>query len=152
MPEAAEEDQIDEERWMQLEESRHKASLRQKAKGRRQSKESSKINIIEGGLMLGFAIFMDLLDYFLVGLIPILGDILDIIAGAIIWLWVKVRGLDRVKPLLVSLSPGIATLVELFPVVGDIPPSFTIDVLFIIVLNTSWGKRLVKLAGIFLPV
>jgi hypothetical protein len=140
--ETPEENHIEEERLMRLEQSRRPARLMGQAQAKRE--QAPQINIIEGGLVLGFVILMDLADYFVVGLIPILGDILDLITGAIIFLWVKTRGLDRGKPLFFSWSPGIATLIEFIPFLGDLVPTFTFNVLVIIALNTSWGKRLAR--------
>jgi len=146
----------EENRLMELETQRHQAQTgndTQEEKPRKEKpREGTHINIIEGGFVLGFAIVMDLADYFIIGFIPILGDILDLVAGASIWLWVKIRGLDRSRSIFISWSPWIATGIELIPLIGDLPPSYTINVLVVIILNSKWGQAFSKLLKVLSPV
>lgn len=99
---------------------------------------------IGGFLMLGVAIVADLLDWAIVGSIPILGDIIDVFMGLTLWFWVKTKGLDTGKPWWVSWGPGIATGVEVIPFIGDIPPSYAIYVIIILVMNTEQGRKIMK--------
>jgi len=138
-----EERQLDEARLMELEESR--AQERARAEAPAAKPVLPRINFIEAGLVIGFAATVDLLDYFVIGAIPVAGDALDLAAGGAIWLWVVLKGLSHNRSPLVSWSPWIATGVEIIPIIGDLPPSFTIDVLLILALNTEAGRNLVKI-------
>jgi len=95
-------------------------------------------------MILGFAIFMDIIDWLGIGSIPLLGDIFDLFAGAVTYFWVKIRGLDKKKPWFISWMSGGATLIELIPG-GDLLPSYTLAVILIMIFNTSWGRRGAKI-------
>ena len=101
--------------------------------------EKPTVNIVEGTLMLIFALMADVLDWLIIGSIPILGDIFDVIVWGIIYLWVKIRGFDQLSS---RLNLG-ALFVELVPF-GDVIPSFTIAVLGIILLNSALGRMMMR--------
>ncbi len=103
-----------------------------------------RINMVSGSLILGLALSADLADYLIVGAIPIAGDVIDIGAGAVIWFWVVTKGLNRGRSPLLSWIPWMASGIELIPLIGDIPPSFTISVLIIMALNTEAGRKLAR--------
>ncbi|MDP3784564.1 MAG: hypothetical protein Q8R12_00580 [bacterium] len=100
----------------------------------------TKINMVEAALILGFAIVMDLIDWLGFGSIPLVGDVFDLGTGAVLYFWVKIRGLDQKKPWFLSWISGGATLVELIPG-GDLLPSYTLAVIFIIIMNTAMAQR-----------
>jgi len=135
-------DEITEERKIRLEMSRLKAGARRFAAGVAAAK--TEINLVEGTMILGFAIFMDIIDWLGIGSIPLLGDIFDLFAGAVTYFWVKIRGLDKKKPWFISWMSGGATLIELIPG-GDLLPSYTLAVILIMIFNTSWGRRGAKI-------
>ena len=87
----------------------------------------------ELGLMLGLAVFNDALDYFVVGSIPVVGDLLDGFTWGTIALWVTTRGLERPD---YSLLMGA---IEMIPL-GDLLPTFTLQVLWIVSYNNKKAK------------
>ncbi|HBT81756.1 hypothetical protein A2757_00330 [Candidatus Giovannonibacteria bacterium RIFCSPHIGHO2_01_FULL_48_47] len=134
-------EQMEAERSMKLQESRLRARISRSAKA--QVAAGVKIGLAAAFLMLGFAGMLDLVDWLGVGSIPLIGDILDIFGGLVIYFWVKIKGLDQKKPWYISWLAGGGTLVELIPG-GDILPSYILTVLVIIIVNTSWGQRWAK--------
>lgn len=134
----------EEERLIQLQSRRRQSQLARAAQKISQAaaRTGQRINPIIGGLIFGFAVLVDILDYLVIGSIPVVGDVVDLMAGGTIWLWVKI---SIGTPWYISWSPGIAALIEFIPFLGDLPPSFTMDVLFIWVMSTSWGQRMAKL-------
>jgi hypothetical protein len=104
----------------------------------------TKINPVEMSIVLGFAILVDVADILVIGSIPVAGDVLDVLAGASIWLWVLIRGLNKNRGVLFSWGPWIATGVELIPFVGDIPPSYAISVMAILIANSQSGRKILK--------
>lgn len=102
---------------------------------------SSKAFLIVAGLLILFIAFAsDLLDYFIIGSIPILGDIIDVAVWFVIWAWVWLGGLSR--PPFIMFSG----LIELIPF-GDFIPTFTLLVLFLIFYNLA-GKKIVEKVSI----
>ena len=90
------------------------------------------------GFVEGIPVFMaagitDLIDYFIVGSIPIVGDILDIGIWAVIAMWVWLRAIQRPPA---ALLGGV---IELIPF-GDLLPTWMIMVLAIIIYNNSRRK------------
>jgi len=83
-------------------------------------------------MALFIAIILDLVDWGIVGLIPVLGDALDIIGIAILFPFIGVYSLLGV--------------VELIPILGDLSPSFTVAV---ILSRTGILKKIMK--GVELP-
>lgn len=95
------------------------------------------IGFMEGGLMLFAAGLSDLIDYLVVGSIPVVGDILDIGIWSSIAMWVWSRGIKRP---LAALFFGV---IELIPF-GDLLPTFIGMVLGIIIYNNSRRKLGIK--------
>ncbi|OGZ31750.1 MAG: hypothetical protein A3H02_01645 [Candidatus Niyogibacteria bacterium RIFCSPLOWO2_12_FULL_41_13] len=100
------------------------------------------IVVVTGLMMLFFAAANDVLDIFVIGQIPILGDILDFIMWGVIWLWVILAGLSRPPAFVFQMFAGI--IAELIPVIEFIP-SFIAMVLVIILYNLFGKKVLEKL-------
>lgn len=100
------------------------------------------IIIVSGLMMLLFAAANDVLDIFVIGQIPILGDILDFIMWAAIWLWVFFSGLSRPPAFVFEMFAGI--IVEIIPVIETIP-AFTLLVLSIILYNL-FAKKVIEKA------
>lgn len=134
--------EMQEQRKMRLEMARLKTRVSKFAKSAEAA--GTKINLVEGVLVLGFAILMDIIDWLGLGSIPLIGDIFDLFTGAVIYFWVKIRGLDQKKPWFISWMSGGATLIELIPG-GDLLPSYTLAVILIMIFNTSWGRRWAKI-------
>jgi len=78
-------------------------------------------------IALFIAVLLDLADWGIVGLIPILGDVFDIIGIAILFPFIGVYSLLGV--------------VEFIPILGDLTPSFTIAV---ILSRTNILKKMMK--------
>ena len=135
---------VQEEQKMRLEASRFNA-IKNKALVMPKIKSGSgaKIGITAASAMLIFAGLVDLIDWLVVGSIPLVGDVLDIFTGLIIYFWVKMSGLDNAQPWYVSSLGGLGTLIELIPG-GDLLPTYIAAVLTIILANTSWGKKVTK--------
>lgn len=92
------------------------------------------IDFMEGGLIVGVAALADLIDYLIVGSIPVIGDILDIGMWFLIALWVWTRGVRKPPA---SLFSGI---VELIPL-GDLLPTWMLMTMIIIVYNNHERKK-----------
>ena len=75
-----------------------------------------------------FFVVNDILDYFIVGSIPIVGDVLDGITWGAISAWVLFRGIDRPQ------SSLFAGAIELIPF-GDLLPTYTLMVAGIVIYN-----------------
>ena len=95
--------------------------------------------------IIGFALLMDLLSS-----IPIIGVAFNLIASSSIYIWTKTRGLDRGRPWFVSFLPwlggGLESIVNVtVPPLAALLPSFTLTVLSIILINSSWGRRFIKI-------
>lgn len=95
---------------------------------------------ISAFLMLIFTIIADVLDFFLIGQIPVLFDIFDFIVWFSIWAWVYLTGLDRPPAFIGAMFFGI--FIEMLPFVEFIP-TYTILVLIILIYNTA-VKKVVK--------
>lgn len=152
---------IEEERRMELEMRRREADLERQAR-KASSRARPRIGLIGGLLILAFAIGVDVLDYlFLDKVIPLLlaklgpvvaiaanriidflEKLIDVFAGFVIWLWIKIKGLERGRSPFFSWSPWLATFVEF---ITSLPPSFTIDVIVIMILNSKWGRRMARI-------
>lgn len=101
----------------------------QKAAVRRPA--SKRVNTFEGGIILAFAAVSDiLLDYLIIGSIPIIGDIIDGVVWLTIAAWVIMKGLQR--PPMFLAAGGI----ELIPF-GDLLPTYMLMVAGIILYNNS---------------
>ncbi|MCH7882802.1 hypothetical protein IIA95_00045 [Patescibacteria group bacterium] len=105
----------------------------------RQAPAGPRINPVEGGMMMAFAMLNDGLDYLIVGSIPLVGDLLDGITWFTISMWVWVRGLKR-PPLFLGLGA-----IELIPF-GDLIPTYTLMVIGIIIYNNPRFGKLRKFA------
>src|SRR3989338_4080458 len=92
--------------------------------------ESAGVHVggVEAACMLAFAATNDILDYFIVGSIPIVGDVLDGITWGAISAWVLFRGIDRPQ------SSLFAGAIELIPF-GDLLPTYTLMVAGIVIYN-----------------
>ena len=73
------------------------------------------------GLAFAIAVIADMLDYLVIGAIPIYGDILDLIVMGILF--------KLIGPL------SLAGIIELVPVVGDLVPTYTVAVIGAYVFN-----------------
>jgi hypothetical protein len=118
------------EQALALQEARLKDQLDEKQKTAA-GPAVKKISNFEAGIMLAVAGASDLLDYLVVGSIPLIGDILDIIVWLAITAWVMMRGLD--KPPMFLAAGGI----ELIPIIGDLLPTYILMVVVIILYNNS---------------
>jgi len=78
-------------------------------------------------IALFIAVLLDLADWGIVGLIPVLGDALDIIGIAILFPFIGVYAL--------------LGAVEFIPILGDLAPSFTVAV---ILSRTGIFKKMMK--------
>lgn len=132
------------ERQIRLEEERAKDERREGEMARRVSKRLMRIrNSIphvgsaEGGLMSFVAVVADIIDYLVVGSIPIVGDILDVAVWFMIAIWVWSRGIKR------PTAAMFSGIIELIPF-GDLLPTFIGMVLVIIIYNNSRRKLAVK--------
>ena len=94
-----------------------------------EEKSVSRVNTFEAGIMLTLALVNDILDYFIIGSIPVIGDIFDGITWGVIVLWATFRGFKR-PPLW-----GLYGVAELVPFIGDLIPTYTGMVLFIVLYN-----------------
>ncbi|MBI2038811.1 MAG: hypothetical protein HYT22_00805 [Candidatus Niyogibacteria bacterium] len=83
------------------------------------------MNMFIANLVLAVAMINDTLDYFIIGSIPVVGDILDGATWGIILLWVYSQGLRR-PPFW-----GLTGAIEIIPF-GDLIPTYTLMVLWII--------------------
>lgn len=108
-------------RMMQLERARAQAAMREGSSRKNLSsiyrQVPAHVNLVELILIGGFAGISDLLDYLIVGSIPIIGDILDLVTWFVIFMWIFLRGL---KPMM-SIAAGA---VEFIPFIGDLPPTW----------------------------
>jgi hypothetical protein len=95
---------------------------------------------VSGIIVLLFALGSDILDYFVIGSIPVLGDILDMTVWLTIAAWVWFLNME--KPLYLLF----AGLIELIPFIGDFVPTWTIMVLIIIFYNLG-GKKIIKIVS-----
>ncbi len=86
------------------------------------------IGFVEGGLVAFVAIAADIIDYLVIGSIPVIGDILDIAVWFVIAIWVWSR---RIQKPPASLFSGV---IELIPL-GDLVPTWTFMVLAIVIYN-----------------
>lgn len=89
---------------------------------------AARIGAFEAGILLSLAAFNDILDWFIIGSIPILGDILDGVVWGGIAAWASFRGVKR--------PPGamFAGVIEFIPL-GDLVPTFILQVAWIIVYH-----------------
>lgn len=114
----------------------------------RPTEERSRINMVVAGMMLFFAFVVgDLL-----GSIPYLGVIFNLIASFSIYIWVKTNGLDRGKPWFVSWSPGLGGAAEsvlnlFFAPLAAAFPTYAAIVLMVMILNTKTGRQFSKFAS-----
>ena len=118
-----------------------------------EQKKKHKISVITGGLMIGVAIFYDLLQ---VGVnllhgIPILGNIAALLGGFLVtiwawltfYLWFKLNGVGFLNPKRAfALNGGF--LIELIPVVNALP-AWTLAVSLLIA--TTRAEELLEKAG-----
>lgn len=130
------ENQRDFERQTRLEEGRAEDKKEEKGGMRRALKRLSHlrrsmphVGFVEGGLISFVAVAADIIDYLVIGLIPVVGDILDVAVWMLIAVWVWSRGIKRPRAALLS---GI---IELIPVLGDLVPTWTFMALAIILYN-----------------
>lgn len=93
------------------------------------------IGFVEGGLIAFIAIAADLIDYLVVGSIPVIGDILDVAVWFVIAIWVWSRGIQRPPAALLS---GV---IELVPFIGDLVPTFIFMIFAIIIYNNYIRRR-----------
>ncbi|PIR69587.1 MAG: hypothetical protein COU47_02420 [Candidatus Niyogibacteria bacterium CG10_big_fil_rev_8_21_14_0_10_46_36] len=134
----AEENTIEQARSLALQERRAEQKKEQEKKREVQKimrqinaiKDSlpPKINLTESISMVGFALISDIVDWLVIGSIPILGDILDIVTWMIVGFWMWWRKLKRAPG---SIEAGI---IELIPV-ADILPTWTAIVVLSILYN-----------------
>ena len=97
---------------------------------------------VSGLFMLLFAATNDVLDIFVVGQIPILGDVFDFMVWASIWLWVFFGGLSRPPAFVFGMFAGI--IAEIIPGIETIP-AFTLLV-FSIILYNLFAKKVIEKA------
>ena len=98
------------------------------------------IDFAEGFLMLFITGAADLVDYLVVGSIPVVGDIIDVGIWLAIAIWVWLRAIRKPPAVLFS---GI---IELIPF-GDLIPTFIAMVLVIIIYNNAlrrFGEKRLK--------
>lgn len=95
------------------------------------------IELVEGGLIAFVAVGADIIDYLVVGSIPVIGDILDVEVWFLIAMWVWSRGIKR------PTAAMFSGIIELIPF-GDLLPTFIGMVLVIITYNNSRRKLGVK--------
>lgn len=107
---------------------------------------------ISGILMFGLAVGAQFLDWIGLGAIPIIGDAIDFLMGLTIWLWVKIKGLDTGKPWWVSGGPWMATGVQVIPFIGDMLPAYIASVASIMIVNSAYGRRIMKTMKTVAPV
>ena|SRR3989344_820195 len=86
------------------------------------------VNMFFAGIVFLIAAINDTLDYFVIGSIPIIGDLLDGFTWGMIALWVMMENLER-PPF--ALTAGA---IEFIPL-GDLIPTYTLQVLWIVAYN-----------------
>ena len=139
-------DIMEEERRMELTQAKHSSAPAPSRDTAPQRTERPQVNMAAGEFMLIFAFFMgDLL-----GSIPYLGIVFNIMTGAAIYFWVKTSGLDHGRSWFLAASPWFATAMEallqlIFPPAAAFAPSYALDVLFILAMNSEPGRRFSKL-------
>lgn len=92
------------------------------------AEQKTRVGVFEGGIMLILGASNDILDYFILGSIPVLGDLIDGFTWSVIAFWAMLRGLKRPRGAL------FAGALEFIPL-GDLIPTYTAMVLWIIVHN-----------------
>lgn len=123
------------EQALALQEARLQEAKKQEAQPGHRRTDGPRVGPIEGGLMGAFTAVNALLDYLVVGSIPIVGDILDGITWFVISMWVWMRGFKK-PPLFL-----MAGAVEFIPG-GDLIPVYLAMVIVIVIYNNSPLKKL----------
>ena len=134
MADAALDNRIEEDYGMRLNMARKNSRARASESGHREV-AGSKISSAEAIMMFFFGVIIDLLS-----LIPIIGWLIDICGGGVIWLWQTLRGLDRGRPWFLKWMPGIGTVAGFIPFL----PAHTATILSIIILNTAMAQNLIQ--------
>lgn len=73
------------------------------------------------------SVMLDLLDIFVLGLIPIAGDFLDLFGVVVLWFLIG--------------APSLLGLIELIPVMGDVFPTFVTATILGFFGSALWGRK-----------
>lgn len=109
----------------QLNENRFQEKTRNENEKKIRQPQKIKIRNFEAGIFGLFAVAADFLDWLVIGSVPILGDVLDGVMFGIIGIWVINLMMRRYKlSTAIVIAPVGGLLVELIPLIGDLPPTW----------------------------
>ena len=128
---AQEESELEDEYGRQLrnERAQESESTLESEGGDEESVVSSENHTVTFVLAFLVAVFSDLADIFVIGAIPLVGDVLDAATGAILAaLFLSIGGRRKIKRLIPVAG---ATIIEFLPFgITDIMPTFTLEVIY----------------------
>lgn len=128
---AQEESELEDEYGRQLrnERAQESESTLESEGGGEESAVSSENHTVTFVLAFLVAVFSDLADIFVIGAIPLVGDVLDAATGAILAaLFLSIGGRRKIKRLIPVAG---ATIIEFLPFgITDIMPTFTLEVIY----------------------
>ncbi|MBI2609782.1 hypothetical protein HYW53_01225 [Candidatus Giovannonibacteria bacterium] len=136
-------DEREQEERFKMELAQNQRAAMRSAKGQSKIEEKKKLNDVEKMLVVGLSFIFDGL-----GLIPIIGALTGLIGGALMWLWVHLRGLNRGRLKYLSWTPGGVALIRFVPIIGNLPLYFTSNALLTISLNSKAGQKLTGVRAI----